>query len=473
MTRTRTSSAWLILWGGLLFLSFRPVPAAERVLEFVLAPLRGAAALGAPFGWLRAKRVQAAEHELAGAARAEAAEGSELLARLASRALPADAALRTGRHYLTAEVVSRSARDECWLALREVHGVVHGAPVVCGDAYLGRVVEVVPGPPARARVQLVTAAEFRVGAVVQSSEPGAEPVFLTVGGIRVPRAGERRSLRLAAHQPSSSAIESGLVRVHELFADAEATSRLAEGFRLGELRKDDEHSSWWVEPELDFLDGLFQVAIVSAEAEGGAPALLPALQDGNWLATTALTGGDPSPWRSTLKVALGRADGLREGAAVTGVGARLVGRVCRVGLATSDVALLADPGQSFPVLARLAGESEPAVLGRVLVLGRGAEGTLRLRWFVRVPLAVSAEGEDVVKGDGVLGGDGVLRGDTEIEARLFTGSGDPGLPGGLFLGSARLPRAARAGEEREFELRPGLEAGDVRTLFVRREAGEP
>src|SRR6185436_6359962 len=110
------------------------------------------------------------------------------------------------------------------------------------------------------------------------------------------------------------------------------TSRQAEGFHLGELHKDDVHSSWSVEPELDLLDGLFQVAVVSAEGEGEARASAPALQDGNWLATSALTGGDPSSWRSTLKVALGRADGVRAGAAVTGVGARLLGRVARVGL---------------------------------------------------------------------------------------------------------------------------------------------
>jgi hypothetical protein len=54
-----------------------------------------------------------------------------------------------------------------------------------------------------------------------------------------------------------------------------------------------------------------------------------------------------------------------------------------------------------------------------------------------------------------------------VRARLFTGAGEPGLPGGLVLGTLLLPRSAAAGEERELELDPGVEPLDVRALFVR------
>jgi len=57
---------------------------------------------------------------------------------------------------------------------------------------------------------------------------------------------------------------------------------------------------------------------------------------------------------------------------------------------------------------------------------------------------------------------------SEVSARIFSGSGDPGLPAGLFLGTALLPRTAAAGEEREIRLRFEVEPADVRRLFVRR-----
>jgi hypothetical protein len=82
---------------------------------------------------------------------------------------------------------------------------------------------------------------------------------------------------------------------------------------------------------------------------------------------------------------------------------------------------------------------------------------VRFRWSVRVPLTLSGEGGDV-------------------RARLFTGSGEPGLPGGLFLGEAVLPRRAAAGEERELVLLCSVDPGDLRTVFVRRaprEGGQP
>ena len=48
-------------------------------------------------------------------------------------------------------------------------------------------------------------------------------------------------------------------------------------------------------------------------------------------------------------------------------------------------------------------------------------------------------------------------------------SQEPGLPGGLFLGTTVLSGSVPAGEERELRLDPGVDPADVRTLFVRRE----
>lgn len=451
MSRTRTSLAWLVLWVGLVFLALRPVGAVERALDVLLVPLGRVAELGAPFALLRAREVAAAERELARTARSEAAEGADTLARLAARALPSDPALLDGRHFVPARVLELPRRDECWAAAGSGAGVVRGAPVVCGDVYVGRVLEVRPGPETLVRVQLVTAQDFRVGGEVR----GEDPLYLTVGGVRVPRRGtEPRLVRLAVHQPSSSEVTSGVVRVHELFPDADDSGGLAEGFRLGELRRAGEREPAWVEPELDYLDGLFQLAILVAESAAdplGARGS-NALADGGWLATRALTSGDPSPWRSTLKLPLGRGQGLCVGAAVTGTGARLVGRVIRAGLATSDVALLADPGLTLTAVARLEGASEPRILGRLTALGRGPAGTIRMRWSVRVPLGLAAPGSD----------------STRVRARLFTSSGDPGLPGGLFLGTAELPAAVHGGEEHELRVDPGIDPASVRTLFVRR-----
>jgi hypothetical protein len=281
-----------------------------------------------------------------------------------------------------------------------------------------------------------------------------EPVYLTVGGLRAPRRrGEPLAVRLAVHQPSSNTLAGGLARVHELFADADDSAALAEGFRLGEVRRDGERGQLWIEPELDYLDGLVQLAIVVPAVESEAPDTppRPVLADGRWLATHALTFGDPSPWRSTLKVPLGRGAGVTEGAAVTGSGARLVGRVARAGNATSDVELLTDPGFTCVAIARLEGETEPRILGRITALGRGDRGTIRLRWWVRQPFQSA--------GGSAAGG--------PVRARLFTGSGEPGLPGGLVLGTVLLPRSAAAGEERELELDPGVDPLDVRALFVR------
>jgi cell shape-determining protein MreC len=455
VARSQTSSLWLLLWGGFVFLAFHPVPAVEHALDLALSPLRASAELGAPFRALRRRSVDAAEHTLAEHARAEAAEGLDTLARLAERALPKDPALRAARAFVPATVIARASEDECWVEFAGEASVLPGAPVVCGDAFVGRVIER-SEHRAAARVRLLTHELFRIGAEVRPAAAGGEPVFLTVGGVRArPRRGHE-NVRLAVHQPSSSTLSEGLATVHELFADAEASAALAEGFVLGRVRRDGARSSPWLAPELDFAAGLFQVAIVLSPGAGTSAreGLVSPLEDGHWLATRALSFGEPSPWRSALKIPLAASDGVRVGAAVTGVGAQLVGRVLAVGTTTSSVALLGDPGFSVAAIARPAGSEEPQILGRLTTLGRGREGSVRLRWIVRLPVTLESAGGPV-------------------EARLFTGSGDPGLPGGLFLGTTLLPRDATVGEERELLLQPRFEPSAVERLFVRRGEESP
>lgn len=461
MARTRTPSPWLLLWGTLLLQGLRPIPALDELLATALVPLRHAAELAWPLAHLRTRSASAAERELALAAEDEAALGQRVLARLAERALPADPALRAGRVFLPAEVTGRPSKDECWIAYPGPAEVASGTPVVCGDVFVGRVVELRPGARPAARVQLITHAHARVGAEVAAGvAAGAAagggsasegPVFLTVGGLRVPRSrAEPRAMRLAAHQPSSVRLEGGLARVHELFADADEAAALADGFRLGTVHRAGERNDFWVEPELDYLDGLFHLALVLAPEDAPALAPVPApLEDGRWLTTRALVPRDASPWRSTLALPLGRDDGLREGAAVTSVGARLVGRLLAVGHARADVALLDDPGLDLGAVALVDGLAEPLVLGRLTALGRAGPGAVRMRWWVRVSSALAGEGE-------------------AVRARLFTSPGDPGLPGGLYLGTTLLPRAAAAGEEREIVLTTGFEARELGRLFVRR-----
>ena len=138
------------------------------------------------------------------------------------------------------------------------------------------------------------------------------------------------------------------------------------------------------------------------------------------------------------------------GAAVTGPGARLIGRVIRAGTTTSDVALLGDPGLTLTAFALVEGNAEPLVLGRLRTIGDGEGGAIRMRWSVSTALV----------------------GEAARSARLFSASGEPGLPGGLFLGTTRLPAAASAGEEHQLELHLDVDPADVRSLYVRLEASQ-
>ncbi|HED66205.1 MAG TPA: hypothetical protein ENJ09_11695 [Planctomycetes bacterium] len=462
MQRKRPRLPWILLWLALLFLSLRPVPAARRVTDLVTSPLRVVAELASPITLLTTGRVHAAERRLQDGADAQAMESEALLRDLATSSLPTEPRLLRGRRAVHAEVIGHRDWDHLLLRLHDPRGVRPGMPVAFGNAYVGRIERLARRgeSPDLAVVTLVTAASLRVGAIIEEPEregegAGAEgePVRLSVGGVRTgPRehGTGRASVRgLAVFYPSDRAVRGGLVRVRELFADASRYPELSEGLRLGRYREVDGHA--YVEPEIDYKDGLFHVVVLAPREDGleEASAFAAVLFDSNWVRARPINVGDPHPERRTRKVRAGRRLGVEQGAAVTSIGAHLVGRVSRAGLWTSDVALLDDPGFRVVAVARIDGIAEPRVLGRLISKGRaGADGLLRFRWVVRVG----------------LGGE---QGRGSAHAHLYTGSGEDGLPPGFSIGEAELPLDARAGEEREILVRPDVDPASVGSFFVR------
>jgi hypothetical protein len=466
MSRTRARLGRLLAWLVLLGLALVPVPAAERALDAALVPLRALAEIAAPFALLRAGEVRAAEEHLAALGALEAAENERCLADLARAAEPSDPALRAGRRLVPGEVIGRdpALRDRLRVRLHDARGVVVGLPAAFGDAYVGRVVALEPRADgsALAEVELLTSKGFHVGAAVGD-------VLLAAGGVEEAPRGARSPSRLtlAVDAPSDRALGGGDARVHELFEGEGGFARLAQGFHLGRVRALEPGRRWALEPELDYVDGIFRLVVLAPEDPAlGAPRLdEPALFDERWLSTSPLGEGDPNPLRETRKLRAGALHGVRAGAAVIAIGARLVGRVTRVGPLSCDASLLGDPGTSVVAVARFEGEELPRPLGRLVSLGRDrSDGSVLLRWLARSNL-------DIVD----LDGSGMRR------ARLFTGSGEAGLEAGFSLGVAQVPvgtaggGAARAGAglerpespERIVRLSSDVDVRDVRELFVR------
>jgi len=455
VSRRRSRTSWFLAWAGLLFLSLRPSAPAQHAVDVVVAPLRFVGELSSPLRLASRHRVLAAEERLARGAQAEARENRRLLEELARCALPTDPALLRDRRVVHAEVEGREPgnRDRIRVRLRDARGLVPGLPVACGDSYVGRLVEVAADAGdgrGSGVVELVTG--LRVGGRVAAPPgSGGSDVLLTVGGVvpRPRRAGPGGEILLAVHNPSDRPPEGGLARVWELFDDAEPFRELAAGLVLGRIRGADAAGSWAIVPELDYVDGLFQVVVLAPleRGLGSAVPFEPVLMDSRWVSARPLGVGDPSPWRSTTKIDVGSRRGVRAGAAVTSIGARLIGRVTHAGLLTSDVSFLDDEGFSVVAVARVAGT--PRVLGRLISEGRDEDGAIRFRWIVRA------------RQDPLEAAEGARR------ARLFTGSGDPGLPAGFGLGEAELPLDVEPGEERELRVITDVDPRDLRTLFVR------
>jgi hypothetical protein len=432
-------------------LALKPFAPAERVLDALLLPTRILPELAAPLHWPRSSSVRAAQASLAGAEESARGRAAAWLEQGRRASLPTEPGLLVGRRRIHGEVVRRGASslDRIDVRLSSLRGIEPGMPVVTGDAYVGRVVALHPERHGEVTVDLVTGADFFVGArlVDSSATAGTEGLArMVVGGLAprltseavAPRSESWRhqvTHHLAVHNPSPRNVSAGEVRVDEprpteLGGFGDRWSWLANGFRLGRLEAAGVGAGrrlLRVRPELDYHSGLHQViALAPIDESGGEDdptadvrAPLWAFDPLRWLTTRVLAPTSLSPRRAGLRLAAGRWSGIREGAAVA-FGARLVGVVEHAGWATAEVRLLTDPGLNLTLLAHLADEPAPRPLGEVVVLGRNAAGALRLRWEARLPLGGAAAGP--------------------LEAELSTGSGRPGVPAGLLVGTTLLPR---------------------------------
>jgi cell shape-determining protein MreC len=425
---TRSKTIWLICVLALAVLSLRPESYVERGLAIVFTPTRILAALSSPLRILDPREVLAADESQV---EAERALCRRVRTAFRKSARPRDGSLAAEAVVIEAEVLQRTIdnRDRVLVKLPTTEGIEPGVPAVCGDAYVGRVVASVPGSNELAEVELVTSSTFRVGGSVQDGGMRSE---LIVGGLAPRHDLSSRILHLAVHNPSNRKVSEGLVRVAEPEALAldDEDSRLADGFLLGELREFEARhkKAVSIRPALDFEAGLFHLALLVPLER--APARIPALEDlfaaEAWREGQMLLAGELSPWRAGRKLTVPDHDNLARGAAVI-VGARFVGRVESVGTTLIDVRLLSDPGLVVPALALVHGDEaeELVVLGSLVSMGRNEAGKVVLRWETDRPLAADA-----------------AFGEKSVEALLFTGSGQRGVPLGLRIGEVSLPTGA-------------------------------
>lgn len=372
----------------------------------------------------------------------ESYAGQDLAFNLRHAAEPSTPALRLGRRFVPGQVSGRlvGQRDSMWVDLDPRLGTVGiplGAPVVVGEAYLGRVAGL-DEPKHRVLVDLVTGRSFFVGGV-----HSAGSLRLTVGGLH----GASTPPRLAVHNPSERRFSPGVIRVLEPELLSDQVVHLADGYVLGELAEESE-GAWSVLPVVNFKSGLFQVTILVPKDSPRPPDPDPiaTLADRQWRATLPVTAGDTVHGRRALRIDLGAAQGVGPGAAVIAV-TRLVGRVDPghpVAPFSARVRLLGDPGLELHVMARLDHDESAQVLGRFVGLGMDAQQQPIFEW--EAPLGLPSQSEE------------------SVEATLFTGSGLQGLPDGLYLGRATLPTTAG---HHKVTLRDWADGLDHRGLWVR------
>lgn len=428
---SRTRTMFLVLLFGLLALSLKPFAPLERALDLAFVPTRVLVELASPLGWLRAAEVRAAERELFASDAAARERAERVLAAEQRAALPSRPELCAGRRRVHGEVVRRGREglDRVIVRLATTDGVEPGMPVTAGDVFVGRVARVEPGAAREVTVDLVTAADFFVGAVQEEPEPaGHEPCRAVVGGL-APRAQGERAIHLALHNPSRRPALGARVVVREPdlpgLLEADRWSKLADGFELGTVAALDvggQSELLRLRPRLDYEAGLSQVVVLAGAARG-APAqelAIDTFERANWLAARALTAGDVTAARSGRRISAGALHGVRAGAAVA-FGSRLIGVVAHAGWVASDVQHLDDAGLRLAALARFDGDAPPRAVGEIVSTGRRrADGALEFLWEARVAL------DDLGPG--------------ELAAELFTGSGREGVPRGLAIGTTSLPR---------------------------------
>lgn len=423
-------------------LALRPVALVELVLDRLLVTSRPLAALAWPLSGTGV--VYAAEDQEQERWLLDEIEQQAALERAVRRSAEPGWDLEPRIYPVHAEVVGRSrgALDILEVRVDRVGLVQVGQPVVAGETYVGRVSSVVLSwrngvPVEDVEVALVTGRRARIGAQVVDPDDGQELARVVVGGLLPSQEfGLPESCQvLCMHYPSRRTLRSGLMILVDEPTGATRGSEdlgyLANGFRLGSpLRGSaDERTRehlLGVETELDYATGLYQVLILTVPRESEAPEAQE--EEDNWAPARLALRGGAGLGREGRKLLSGRSSGVLPGAAlVSGVrldgrverGVRLYGRVRRAGQWSADVSGLGDPGLSLPALAVLqeGAHIRLHVLGQLVALGRNAAGQLRFRWDASVP----------------------LKGTEALKARVWSGSGEDGLPRGLLLGDTLLP----------------------------------
>lgn len=431
------------------------MPQVELGLDLLLVSSRPLAALAWPLSGTGV--VQAAGDAQAERLRLAELEQRAALERAVRRSAEPTEDLGPG-NFVHAEVVGRSpgALDILKVLVDRVGLVEVGQPVVAGDAYVGRVSSVVLSlrngvGVEDVEVAMVTGRRARIGAKVVDLDDGEELARVVVGGL-LPSTefglpGARQVLCM--HYPSRRSLRSGLILVDEPPMDtsgSEDLGYLANGFRLGELILSvdaDERTREklrGVETELDYATGLYQVLILTEPSTAEAP---KAEEKDIWASASLALRAGAGLGREGRKLLRGRSAGVLPGAALVS-GVRLYGRVERAGQWSADVRGLGDSGLSLPALAVLGDGSDIRlhVLGQLVALGRNGAGQLRFHWDASVP----------------------LEGTKALRARVWSGSGEDGLPRGLLLGDTLLP-AGPGPHELLIEPPPG--AAEPESLKVR------
>lgn len=416
----------VILWLAAVGLALRPIAPVETLSTWLSVPMRMVTALAAPLGWGRSAHAA----ELEGALRQALEQAAtQLLEREQASVLPLDKALMEGRGLVHAEIVDRSAAGEDRLIIRTRSNakIAVGMPVAVGDAYVGRVIQVAGASgqaallPGEARIELLTHEEARVSAFAGECE-------CVVGGLCEGESKGGAARRLAIHAIQGTPIPGDVLRVREALGPLTGLASLANGYRLGSLvpQPMGPRMGWAVSPALDFRGGLGQLLILTTASSDALDHTRKegALDPTSWVAARLALRGSPSFWRETRRVHAGQRHGLLAGAAVA-VGNRYLGRLAQVEYLSSQLALLGDPGSQVLVLADFGPELAPLHLGLMRARTMDRESAaLELEW------RASAEALRQIAARGVT------------RVRLFTGSGDRGVPPGLWIGSTELSRTA-------------------------------
>jgi len=423
--RSRSRTLYLLTCLAFGALALRPVPVLERGLDLLLLPTRLFSELAAPVGWFQGRDVHASDPEAIRTRELETQEHETLERVVQVSALPSEYERLAGVGSVHAEVVARPERhlDSIQIRVDDPSGLTVGLPVVSGDWFVGTISKI-PDPNNKEvpfnvlEVRLVTEREARIGGVVVEAQAGSD-WRLVVGGLA-----PREDVFLDIHNPELRSPQGGqMVVVFEPSDLASDHTDLANGFKLGELVREERGTSavYGVRPGLDYRSGLYQVLVLyPADADvARARERVDVLADGLWSPARLFLRSEPSPWREGRKLALGLWHDVHNGAALVS-GPRLVGRVEHASFASSNVRMIGDRGFRIAAIAMYEDDGVPRthVLGSLRSLGRAPSGELRYEWLATLPLV----------------------GDGPVRARIWTGSGEVGVPRGLLIGTAELPR---------------------------------